>query len=242
MFQVLDANETHGCGRDWQVQGMTTLMPSMEVQVGTLDQKIRWTWRVLAYMVLLYNGLSRFSSLNGLGVPPVLETCEMVWMGLKNLTPGVVDDCTTKKRPNMRSLWYHKTWATRMSSRMITKAGTTQLSFLFFRSLGGWHCHFWRGECRRDWGHLLHKRLVLSSQLFVHPPFPQVLYSPSAWARFVGWNEGHSAAGRWSSSRDTLGHQLRFASISVFYSLSLSSSTLLWSINRVNCKTKIISR
>ena len=41
MFQVLDANETHGCGRDWQVQGMTTLMPSMEVQVGTLDQKIR---------------------------------------------------------------------------------------------------------------------------------------------------------------------------------------------------------
>lgn len=32
-----------------------------------------------------------------------------------------------------------------------------------------------REECRRGWGHLLQKRMVLSSQLLVHPPFPQVL-------------------------------------------------------------------
>lgn len=85
MLQRLDGNDTLIRGRDLQVQGMTALMPSMEVQVGT--------GRINSKDV---KGRPRFPSLlNGSVVALVLETCEMISMWFKTLTHWV-DDCTTK--------------------------------------------------------------------------------------------------------------------------------------------------
>ena len=131
---VTDRAWTHGTGRS---KGWQPLCLQWKFRWGTLDQ----TWRVLAYMVLLYNGLSRFPSLlNGfLVVAPVLETCQDDMNVVQKIDPlrRWLHDLNDQICDPFGILWYHKPWAASMSYPMITKAWKTQLSFLFFRSLGG---------------------------------------------------------------------------------------------------------